>query len=72
MSEHVAHAILDTIKSAGYHVGHFTATDRMGDTVAHADAIDAKTGERFAVNAGTLYEAAAELAEQVGFDLMDG
>ena len=40
--------------------------------MAHADAIDDETGKRFAVNASTMHDAAAELAEQVGFDLMDG
>lgn len=72
MSEHVSHAVPDTTRSAGYYVGYFVGTDPDGDTGAHADAIDTQTGERFAANAPTLYEAAAGLAEQVGFDLMDG
>ncbi len=36
------------------------------------NAVDAKTGESFTVMAPTMYEAAVELAEQVGFDLRDG
>ena len=71
MSDPVAPVVLDAIRAAGYHVGHLIGADEDGDAVAHADVIDARTGETFAVNGRDLCSAAAELAGTVGIGLAD-
>ena len=70
---HVTQAILDTIRDAGFHIGETVVLSLDdGHPCQVANAVDAKTGESFTVMAPTRYEAAVELAEQVGFDLEDG
>ena len=65
-------ALIDTIKGAGFNIGHAQLYDlRTRRQVWHLDATDAESGERWIVHAPTLYEAAVELAERVGIELMD-
>ena len=71
-SPYVTQAILDTIRDAGFHIGETVVLSlKDGHARQVANAVDAKTGESFTVMAPTMYEAAVELAEQVGFDLQD-
>ena len=70
MSKTVACAMLDVIRQAGFHVGHTSGTVD-GLPFAHVDAADARTGERWSVNAATMYAAAVELAQQLRFDLRE-
>ena len=65
-------AVLHVIKSAGYSLGETTTIQKDGTTRRVLNAVDARTGESFIVSAGTLYEAAVELAGQVGVELEDG
>ena len=69
---HVTDAVLHVIKSAGFHIGETTTVNRDGSRRCVLNAVDAKTGESFTVAAGSLYEAAVELAVQIGIDLEDG
>ncbi len=72
-SPYVTQAMLDTIRDAGFHIGETVVLSlEDGHPRQVANAVDAKTGESFTVMAPTMYEAAAELAVQVGFDLRDG
>ncbi len=49
-SPYVTTAILDTIRSAGFHVGWTSAVDvRTGELRRVVNAVDAKTGESFTV-----------------------
>ncbi len=64
--------LLDTIRRAGFHIGEGVAITEDGTLRSHVNAVDAKTGESFTVMAPTMYEAAVELAEQVGLDLEGG
>ncbi len=68
----VTTAILDTIKSAGFHVGWTTTVDlRTRELQRVVNAVDAETGESWTVRAPSEYEAVVVLAQQVGFDLED-
>ncbi len=69
---HVTAALLDTIRGAGFHIG---CTQAITERLEHryvVNAIEASTGESFTVSAATEYEAAVELAGQVGIELEDG
>ena len=68
----VTNALIDTIKGAGFNIGHAQLYDLATRRhVWHIDATDAESGERWIVHAETLCEAAVELAERVGIELMD-
>ncbi len=68
----VTNALIDTIKGAGFHIGFAQLFDlATRRPVWHVDATDTESGERWIVHADTLYEAAVELAEKVGIELMD-
>ena len=68
----VTNALIDTIKGAGFNVGFAQLYDLVTRRhVWHIDATDTESGERWIVHADTLYEAAVELAERVGIELMD-
>ena len=59
----VTNALIDTIKSAGFNIGHAQVYDlKTRRPVWHIDATDVETGESWIVHAPTLYEAARELA----------
>ncbi len=68
----VTAAIIDAIKAAGYHVGWTTTVDLQTRELQRVvNAVDARTGESWTVRAPSEYEAAFELARQVGFDFED-
>ncbi len=62
---HRADAVLRVIKGARYSLGETTTVNRNGTTRHVLNAVDARTGESFTVSAGTLCEAAVELAGQL-------
>ncbi len=58
----VTNALIDTIKGAGFNIGHAELFDlATRRPVWHVDATDTESGERWIVHAETLYEAAVEL-----------
>ena len=68
----VTNALIDTIKGAGFNIGHAQVYDLVTRRhVWHIDATDVESGESWIVHAPTLYDAAVELAERVGIELMD-
>ena len=71
-SPYVTIAVLDTIRAAGFHLGECKVIRVDGKVRCLVDAADAKTGESFTVTAPSEYEAAVELARQVGIELEDG
>ncbi len=58
---------METIGDAGYNV----LIGAAGGCPV-VEAMSQETGERFIVRSENLYDAAVELAEQLGFDLRDG
>lgn len=71
--EHVTEAVFAVIKPVGYHIGSVKiARLPSGEPAYVVNVIDAKTGERWTTTAATEYEAAVELAQQVGIELEDG
>ncbi len=66
MTDEVTRAVIETIGAAGYvvEVGYSNALSVIA-------AVDERTGERFVVRGGDLYETAVELAVQVGIELED-
>lgn len=71
MYDPVSAALIHVIKNAGFNVGEakFIRLDRQGELVAHIDATNTTTGERWSVQAPTEYEAGIELARQVGIEI---
>ena len=68
MTAHVAETILRELQHE-YSVGEHQQIDRAtGETAFHVDATNPKTGETWTVNAPTAYQAAFELARQIGWD----
>ena len=68
----VTNALIDTIKGAGFNIGHAQVYDLVTRRpVWHTDATDTESGESWVVHAPTLYEAACELAVKVGIEVMD-
>lgn len=68
----VTNALIDTIKSAGFNIGHAQLYDLISRRpVWHIDATNVESGESWIVHAETLYEAAVELAVRVGIEVMD-
>ena len=67
MTTEVIKAVVETIGDNGYCV-EIGYVDRLPVVVA----VDLKTGERFVVRGGALYETVVELAVQIGIDLDDG
>ncbi len=67
MMDPVTKALIQTIGGAGYVV-----STRNDDGRHAVEAKDTSTGEIFVVRADTLYDAAVELAQQVGVELEDG
>ncbi len=60
----VTNALIDTIKGAGFNVGHAELYDlATRRQVWHIDAADAESGESWIVHAETLFEAAVELMD---------
>ena len=68
MTAHVAEVIMRELQRF-YSIGEHQQVDRVtGETAFHVDAPDPKTGETWSVNAPTAYQAAYELARQIGWD----
>ena len=64
-----AAAIIDAIHADGFHIGEHRQIDFATLLLSyHVDATDPRTGETWAVNAPTAYEAVFELAVQIGWD----
>ena len=69
MTATVAAAILHEISRDGFHIGEHREIDVLTGRLAfHLDATNDKTGETWNVNAPTAYEAAFELARQIGWE----
>ena len=69
MSASVVAAIIDAIHADGFHIGEHKQFDIATCLLSfHVDATDPKAGETWTVNAPTAYQAAFELARQVGWD----
>ena len=62
-------AVLDAIRAAGYSLGECKVIRLDGSVRYRIDATDAESGEKFTVTAPTVYEAAVEIARQIGFEL---
>ena len=72
MTAHVADAILREIRRDGFSVGEHKLLDPVTGAISHhVDAADAKMGETWSVNAPTAYQAAFELARQIGWDFKE-
>lgn len=69
---YLTQTIIDTIRSVGHHIGQVRVLTSDGRLQYLVRARNAKTNEKWTVTAPTEYEAACELAQAVGFDLMDG
>lgn len=72
MTATVAQAILYEIARDGFSLGEHRQVDVLaGELAYHSEATNPKTGETWSVNAPTAYEAASELARQIGWDLSE-